>query len=105
MAGLWFLPVANFDALMTVSHWAMATACAVLAGWGAIRITRPFRSRIPTHFAQLRNLIPDAMTFEAMVWKRDPVACLVRKLVVDQLCLEEVRCREEAHFIRDLGSE
>lgn len=31
---LWLLPVATFGALMTVSHWATATACAVLTGWG-----------------------------------------------------------------------
>jgi hypothetical protein len=99
------LPVATFGALMTVTHYAMATACTVLAGWVATRITRPFRSRIPSRFSQLRNLVPYAVTSEAMVWTRDQVACLVRKLVVDQLCLEEERYREDAHFIKDLGLE
>lgn len=100
---IWILSLGTFCALITAFHWAVAVACTGLVAYVAARLTRPFRSRIPARYSRLRELVPFAVTSDAISWTRDQVATLVRKLVIEQLGLREGQYREDAHFIKDLG--
>ena len=100
---LWLLSSGGFAVLLALTHWAVAAVCAILIAWLGTRITRPFRSRIPARYSRLRELVPFAVTSDAVAWTRDEVASLVRKLVIEQLGLREEQYREDAHFVRDLG--
>lgn len=102
-ASMWFLSLGTFCALIAQFHWAVAAACSVLVAYVAARLTRPFCSRIPARYSRLRELVPFAVTSDAIAWTRDQVAALVRKLVIEQLGLREGQYREDAHFVKDLG--
>ena len=102
-ASMWFLSLGTFCALIALFHWAVAAAGAVLVAFVAARLTRPSRSRIPARYSRLRELVPFAVTSDAISWTRDQVASLVRKLVIEQLGLREGQYREDAHFVKDLG--
>ena len=102
-ASMWVLSLGTFCALIAQFHWAVAVACTVLVAYLAARLTRPFRSRIPARYSRLRELVPFAVTSDAISWTRDQVATLVRRLVIEQLGLREGQYREDAHFMKDLG--
>lgn len=102
-ASIWILSLGTFCSSIALSHWAVAAASAVLVAGLAVRLTRPFRSRIPARYSRLRALVPFALTSDAISWSRDQVAALVRKLVIEQLRLPEGHYREDAHFVKDLG--
>jgi acyl carrier protein len=102
-ASLGMLSLGTFCALMARFHWAAAVAGTVLVACVAARLTRPFRSRIPARYSRLRELVPFAVTSDAISWTRDQVAALVRKLVIEQLGLREGQYREDAEFMKDLG--
>jgi hypothetical protein len=100
---IWLLALGAAFSLMAVAHWGVALSGAVFVGVACVRITRPLCSRIPARFSKLRTLVPFAVTSDAIVWTRDQVAALVRKLVLDQLGINEGQYREDAHFVRDFG--
>lgn len=102
-ASIWVLALGTFCALTALFHWAVAAACTVLAAYVAVGLTRRFRSRIPARYSRLRELVPFAVTSDAISWTRDQVATLIRKLVIEQLGLREGQYREDAHFVKDLG--
>jgi hypothetical protein len=68
-AAMWILSLGTFCALITRLHWTVALGCAALVGYGAFRLTRPFRSRIPAGYSRLRNLVPFAI--RARKWDRE----------------------------------
>lgn len=104
VAILWLLCLGTFAGLITVTHSLfISLVCTLLVAFGAVRITRPLRSRIPDRYSQLHNLVPFAATSDAIAWTRDQVASLVRNLVIKQLGLREGQYREDAHFVKDLG--
>lgn len=103
IAMLWLLSIGVFCSLATVAHWAIAAVCTLLVTIAANGITTPLRSRIPARYSQLRKLVPFAVTSDAIVWTRDQVASLVKKVVIEQLGLREGRYRQDAHFVEDLG--
>ncbi len=103
VASLWILSLVTFCALIALFHWAVATACTLVLAFVAVRLTRPFRSCIPARCSRLRELVPFAVTSDAIAWTRDQVGSLVRKLVIEQLGLREGKYREDAHFVKDLG--
>lgn len=100
---LWLLSLGALCGLTAAVHWTAGAACALLIAFVGSRLTRPFRSRIPARYAHLRNLVPFAVTSNAIAWTRDQVASQVRKLVIEQLGLREKEYREDAHFVKDLG--
>jgi hypothetical protein len=102
---LWVLALGTFCGLSTLVHWGGAAACAIVIAGMASRLTRPLRSRIPPRYSQLRQLVPFAVTSDAILWTRDQVASLVRQLVIEQLGLREGVYREDAYFVKDLGME
>jgi hypothetical protein len=102
-ASMWVLSLGTFCVLIALFHWAVAAAGTVLVAYVAARLTRPFRSRIPSRYSRLRALVPFAVTSDAISWTRDQVATLVRKLVIEQLGLREGQYREDAHFVKDFG--
>jgi acyl carrier protein len=102
-ASLWILSLGTFGALSAPFGRVAAAAGAVLVAYLAARLTRPFRSRIPARCSRLRELVPFAVTSDAISWTRDQVASLVRKLVIEQLGLREEQYREDAHFVKDFG--
>ena len=103
VAGLWLLSFALFLALVAAFHWAAAAACTAVVALAAIRFTRPFCSHIPARYSRIRDLVPFAVTSDAIAWTRGQVASLVKKLVTEQLGLREGQYREDAHFVKDLG--
>ena len=102
-AGIWILSLGTFCALIAISHWAFAASCTMLVAYISAQLTRPFCSFIPARYSQLRELVPFAVTSNAISWTRDQVATLVRKLVIEQLHLREGEYREDAQFVKDLG--
>jgi hypothetical protein len=77
----------------------VAIICAVVAD----RATRRFGQSIPSAQSRIRDLVPYAMTSEFILWHRDHVAALVRKLVIEQLGLKKEEYRENAEFVKDFG--
>jgi acyl carrier protein len=102
-ASMWVLSLGTFCMLIALFHWAVAAACTALVAHVAVRLTRSFRSRIPARYSRLRELVPFAVTSDAISWTRDQVASLVRKLVIEQLGLREAQYREDAEFVKDFG--
>jgi acyl carrier protein len=103
IASLWLLYLVTLCGLFSVLPWYAATSCTGFLAFITIRLTRPLRSRIPSRFLRIRELVPFAVTSEIIAWTRDQVASLVRKLVIEQLGLRDGQYREDAHFIKDLG--
>lgn len=101
--GLWVLSIGAFFGLNALFHWSIAAGGSLLVAYEAALLTRPFRSRIPARYSRLRELVPFAVTSEAISWTREQVAALIQKLVIEQLGLREGQYREDAHFVRDLG--
>ncbi len=102
-AGLWILSLGTFGALISQFHWVIAATATGLVATAAARLTRRFRTCIPARYSRLRELIPFAATSDTIVWTRDQVASLVKKLVIEELGLKEDQYREDAHFVKDLG--
>lgn len=102
-ASMWILSLGTFCALIAYFHWVIAVGCTVFVAHVSNRLTRPFRSCIPPRYSRLRDLVPFAVTSDAIFWTRDQVATLIRKLVIEQLGLREGQYREDAHFVKDLG--
>ncbi|MHB9006269.1 MAG: hypothetical protein ACYDC1_05010 [Limisphaerales bacterium] len=102
-ASIWILSLGTFCALIALFGCAAAATCAVLVAYVAARLTRPFRSRIPARYSRLRELVPFAVTSDAISWTRDQVASLVRRLVIEQLGLREGQYREDANLVKDFG--
>lgn len=101
--GQWLLSIGTFLALLSIIRWEVAAVSAVLVTVGVTRSTRRFRTHIPPKYSRIRMLVPFAVTSDAIFWDRDQVAALVRRLVTEQLGLQEGQYRESAHFFKDLG--
>jgi acyl carrier protein len=102
VACLWFLSIGTFCALLISFNGGVAAV-----GGGAVAIvtsrgTRSFRVCIPSRCARVRSLVPFAATSEGISWTRAQVAALVRKVVIEQLALQEGQYREDARFVEDL---
>lgn len=100
---VWLLSLGSFCGPFFMVHWMMAAALGLTIAFVCIWTTRLFRTRIPSRYSQLRDLVPFAVTSDAVVWTRDQVAELVRKLTIKNLGIRESRYREDAHFVKDLG--
>lgn len=103
VASIWLASLGIFCAFLVVFPWYVAAACTLLVAFVAVKCARPLRSRIPARFSRIRQLVPLAVTSDAIAWTRDQVASLVKKLVCEQLGLREGQYREDAHFVKDLG--
>lgn len=103
VASLWLLSLGAFCALLAVLPWWVAGAWTAFVAFVGNQMTEPLRSRIPVRFSTIRALVPFVVTSDAIAWTRDQVASLVKRLVIEQLGLQEELYREEAHFVRDLG--
>ena len=100
---LWIVPVLVFLVLLSAAHWAIAGSCAVVSVLAASRFTSQFCSRIPAWCSKVRDLVPFAVTSNAVVWTRAQVAALVKEVVIEQLGVSEGQYREDADFISDFG--
>ncbi len=76
---------------------------AISLGVVAEFVTRPLRIRIPSEFKVIRNLVPYAVTSDQVKWTREQVSELVRKVVIDELALNESEYTEDSHFVYDFG--
>jgi len=103
VGALWAGSLATFAGVWAVSHWLSAVVCGLLVAHVAARATGRFRSRVPHRYSRVRDLVPFAVTSEAIAWTRDQVAALVKKLVIEQLGLKPGEYWEDAHFGKDLG--
>lgn len=103
VASMWISVLAAFCAMFAATHWMVAVAGTALLAYCSVRLTRPFRSRIPAKFSRLRALVPFAVTSDAIFWTRDQVATSVKEMVIEVLSLREGQYRENAHFVKDLG--
>jgi len=103
ITSIWVLSLGTFCALIAFIHWAVAVGCTMLVAFVAARLTLPFRTRIPVRYSRLRELVPFAVTSDAIAWTRDQVASLVKKLVIEHLGLRDGQYSEEANFVKDLG--
>ena len=93
----------TFVGLWSVSHWLLGILGAWLVAFVCVVTTRGFCSRFPRRYARVRDLVPFAVTSEAIAWTRDQVAALVKRLVIEQLGLKPGEYWENAHFVKDLG--
>jgi len=89
--------------LWLVSHWLVGVLGGLLVAHVTVRASRRFCCHIPHRYWRVRDLVPFAVTSEAIAWTRDQVACLVKKLVIEQLGLKPGEYREDANFVKDLG--
>jgi len=76
---------------------------AMMFGVATDRATRRFGQYIPSTCSRIRDLVPYALTSEFILWHRDQIAALVRKIVIEQLGLRDEQYREDAHFREDFG--
>ena len=66
-------------------------------------LTRPFRVYIPAQFKSIRDLIPRGMAFDRVTeWTREEVAAVVKRLMMEQLGLDESEFTEDSRFVQDL---
>ncbi|HBA85375.1 MAG TPA: hypothetical protein DCZ95_14910 [Verrucomicrobia bacterium] len=65
--------------------------------------TQRFKTRIPSNYQRLRDLIPFAVTSDQVRWTRDQVSALVKQVVLEQLEIPEAKYQEDAHFVNDFG--
>ncbi len=103
VACLWLVSASIFGALLLHYHWLFAAAGAGVAAMIGSRLTVRYRTCIPGPYSRVDKLAPMAATSEAIVWTRDQVAAVVKKLVIEQLGLREKHYREEADFVKELG--
>jgi acyl carrier protein len=103
IAGLTCGVLLILGASIWVGHPIFGVVFAFFFGAMARHATRPLRRYIPFARSKIRDLVPYAMTSDFILWHRDQVAELVRKIVMEQLDLKEGQYREDAQFIRDLG--
>jgi hypothetical protein len=90
--------VTGFCALAVATHWTAAAIVSGLIAAAVARWTRRFRSRIPSRYARLRDLVPFAVTSDSIAWTRDQVASNVKRLVIEQLGLKAERYHEDVRF-------
>ena len=100
---MWVGSLATFAGVWAVSHWLLGIICGLLVAPVAARATCRFRSCVPHRYSCVRDLVPFAVTSEAIAWTRDQVAALVKKLVIEELGLKPGDYWEDAHFVKDLG--
>jgi hypothetical protein len=93
----------TFAAICFASHWLFGLCGAGVVASVSAKSTLSFRSHIPAKYSRVRDLIPFAVTSEAITWNREQIAALVQQLVIEQLGLKPDDYREDAHFVRDLG--
>jgi hypothetical protein len=60
------LSLGTFCALMALFHWAVAVAGTLLVAFLAVRLACPFRSRISARYSRLCELVPFAVTSDAI---------------------------------------
>jgi acyl carrier protein len=87
-------------------HVGAAFACGIalagLVGIIGVIITRPSRTLIPPRFQSIRDLIPYAMTSAQMPgWTREDVSAVVKRIVMEQLGLDESEYTEDSRFVED----
>jgi acyl carrier protein len=75
----------------------------IAAGVVGMRRTLQFRTRIPSRYQRIRDLIPLVITSDDVVWTREQVSSLVKRIVVEQLGIPDAMYREDAHLVKDLG--
>jgi acyl carrier protein len=67
----------------------------------ANRLTRRFGVRIPYRFKSMRDLVPYAITSDHIQWTREQVSAVVKRLVMEQLGLDESQYTEDSRFVED----
>ena len=72
-------------------------------GIAAARLTRSYRTRIPSEQRTVRDLIPYVVLSERVGWSRETVGIVVTRIVMDQLGVSEEKYTEDSNFVRDFG--
>lgn len=103
VVGLWLMTGGVLLALYQVTHPAIALAGALLAGCSGMLLTRRSENRIPPAYSRVRDLVPFAVTSEQISWSPDEIAAQVKKIVMEQLGVNEDQYRTDAHFVYDFG--
>jgi acyl carrier protein len=76
----------------------------LLYGVIAALLTRPYCVFIPADIRSIRDVIPYAMTSNHMpAWTREDVAMVVKRIVMDQLGLDESSYTEDSRFVEDFN--
>lgn len=92
-----------YIALVTQFYWLFALFCTILLAIMLYRGSKSWRTCIPPRYARLRELTYFALSSDSILWTRDQVAVVIKKIVIEQLGLKESDYREDARFIEDLG--
>ena len=67
------------------------------------RATRRFKTRIPSRYQRIRDIVPFAVTSDEIKWTREQVSAVVKQIVQEQLGISDEKYWEDAHFVNDFG--
>jgi acyl carrier protein len=101
--GPWRTGTAGWVQLVFVSIYGGAVLT-ILYGVIASLLTRSYCLYLPADVRSIRDMIPYAITSDYMpAWTRADVAAAVKRIVIDQLGIDEASYTEDSRFVEDFN--